>query len=389
MRQGGDQPHRPEVVGDGEGQQEQSQRRRHARRGQGESGEGEGDVGGAADWPAMRRAAAAGVEGQIDEGRGDHAAGRRQDRGRQPPDAGELAAQHLELDLQPDDQEEQGHQPVLDPCLDRSGLGELADPQRDRLGQEAEVVAGQRRVGDDKGCGRRRHRRQPGHASVSVFRKSRVNRPAMPRGNTPAAAPRSQTGLAARPRPRPCSIHAALARLSARSALPGPWAPSSPTPSIWPSFPSRSCASAASAPPPRSASRTLSDDEWHSPVRPLRAAAGQPGPAAGHALPRPSVPGLQPRPRRWPRLPVRPAARGRTAARTPARPGDQGLGPDAVVARRRRATDAQGRRARGVGHRHAGSAGRAHVRSLLLVSRRARAWCGATKPSRDPASARC
>ena len=41
----------------------------------------------------------------------------------------------------------------------------------------------------------------------------------------------------------------------------------------------------------------------------------------------------------------------RPATRPPARPRHQGLGPDALVARRRRAADAEGRRARGAGDR--------------------------------------
>ena len=48
--------------------------------------------------------------------------------------------------------------------------------------------------------------------------------------------------------------------------------------------------------------------------------------------------------------------------------GHQGLGPDALVAHRRRAADAEGRRARGAGHGHAGGAGRAHL-ALLLADR--------------------
>ena len=41
--------------------------------------------------------------------------------------------------------------------------------------------------------------------------------------------------------------------------------------------------------------------------------------------------------------------------------GTKGSGPHAVVARRRRAADAEGRRARGAGHRNAGGAGRRHL----------------------------
>ena len=86
--------------------------------------------------------------------------------------------------------------------------------------------------------------------------------------------------------------------------------------------------------------------------------------AARAALPRPPVPRVQPRPRRRPRLPVRAAAR---RARAPARPRHQGIGPDPVEPRRRRAADPQRRGARSPRHRDARSAGRQHLEELCLV----------------------
>ena len=96
--------------------------------------------------------------------------------------------------------------------------------------------------------------------------------------------------------------------------------------------------------------------------RPVRAAARQPQPAAGAALPRASVPQLQPAAWRRAGLPVRPIAR--PGGRPPARSCDQGKRRDAVVARRRRAPDAEGRRARGAGDPIAGSARRDHIEKL-------------------------
>ena len=51
----------------------------------------------------------------------------------------------------------------------------------------------------------------------------------------------------------------------------------------------------------------------------------------------------------------------RPGQRPAARSRHQGLRPHALVARRRRAADPEGRRARGAGHRDAGGAGRAHL----------------------------
>ena len=62
---------------------------------------------------------------------------------------------------------------------------------------------------------------------------------------------------------------------------------------------------------------------------------------------------------------VRPDARGRDWPT--ARFRGQGLGPHAVVARRRRPVDAEGRRPRGAGHRHAGGARRADLPLLRAL----------------------
>ena len=98
------------------------------------------------------------------------------------------------------------------------------------------------------------------------------------------------------------------------------------------------------------------------PFRPVRAAARQPRPTAGAALPWASVPQLQSAAWRRTGFPVRPVAR--PGGWPPARSRDQGKRRDAVVARRRRPPDAEGRRARGAGDPIAGGARRRYVEKL-------------------------
>jgi len=76
-------------------------------------------------------------------------------RERQAPRIGELAAQNLVFDLQADDEEEDRHQPFLDPVQDRQGLGEGADLDRERGVDEAEIGARPWRVGERDGGQRR------------------------------------------------------------------------------------------------------------------------------------------------------------------------------------------------------------------------------------------
>ena len=109
----------------------------------------------------------------------------------------------------------------------------------------------------------------------------------------------------------------------------------------------------------------LDDARVGAALRALRAAAREPPAAAGAPLPRPSVPRVQPRSRRRPRLPLRAAPRRR--GRPPARSRHQGQRPDAVVARRRRPAHAQGRRARGARDRDARGARRLHLEVVQPV----------------------
>src|SRR5262245_37394815 len=97
-------------------------------------------------------------------------------------------------------------------------------------------------------------------------------------------------------------------------------------------------------------------------LRQVRAAEGFTREATGAGLSRASVSGLQSADRRWPRLPVRAAARWTGQA---ARLRHQGFGADAMVADGRWATDAEGRRARDHGCGDAGGAGRLYVEGVL------------------------
>ena len=80
--------------------------------------EREGDVGRHGNRPPSRLHAAA-VRQEIDR-RGDHhAADRAGDRQRCLAQGRQFAGQHLALDLQPDQQKEDRHQPVVDPLMKR------------------------------------------------------------------------------------------------------------------------------------------------------------------------------------------------------------------------------------------------------------------------------
>ena len=63
------------------------------------------------------------VERQVDQRRNDHAADRREDRQHRLAANRQLADEELALDLEPDDEEEERHQQVVDPVHER--LAEL------------------------------------------------------------------------------------------------------------------------------------------------------------------------------------------------------------------------------------------------------------------------
>jgi hypothetical protein len=122
----GDHHDRAEVVDDRQGEQEQLEHRRHARGDHGEHAEGEGDVGRHRHAPAGR-AGAARVEGGVDRRRQQHATGRRHHRQGRPPPGAQLPVDQLTLEFQADHQEEQGHQPLVDPAAQVVNEAEVAE----------------------------------------------------------------------------------------------------------------------------------------------------------------------------------------------------------------------------------------------------------------------
>ena len=61
-------------------------------------------------------AVAAGVDGEVEQAGHDHPADRGDGREGGAPRLAQLAVDELALDLQPDDEEEDRHQPVVDPA---------------------------------------------------------------------------------------------------------------------------------------------------------------------------------------------------------------------------------------------------------------------------------
>jgi len=91
------------------------------------------------------------VDEPVDQCRYHHAAhggGGRQDH---LGGLGQVAVDHLALDLQADEQEEQRHQAVVDPQQQRFGNLQRADLDSDGHVEQAAVQVGQRRIVDDQG----------------------------------------------------------------------------------------------------------------------------------------------------------------------------------------------------------------------------------------------
>ena len=110
----GDDGDRSDVVDDRQRQQEQREGRVDRGAEEAEDADRHGDVGGHGDAPA-RGTVAAGVERGVDRGRHEHPADRGDRRQRGASRLAQLALDQFALDLQPDDEEEHRHQPVVDP----------------------------------------------------------------------------------------------------------------------------------------------------------------------------------------------------------------------------------------------------------------------------------
>lgn len=155
----GDQHDRPQIVDDGQRRQEHFQRNGHAGTEQRQHAEREGDV------RRRRHAPSRGIrprriDREVDQRGKDHTAQRSGQRKRGLPEARQTAGDHFPFDLQPDVKEENGHQPVVDPRLERLVEGETVetDPQ---TGFEQMVISGRgpRKIGQHE----RQHRKQDQH----------------------------------------------------------------------------------------------------------------------------------------------------------------------------------------------------------------------------------
>ena len=147
-RQGGD------VVHDREREQEDPQLGGGSLAHQGEHAQGEGGVGGDRHPPTLRRVARR-VHGQVDGRRHQDPRAGRERRDPQPHLVGQLAHRHLAAQLEADDEEEEDHQPVVDPVAQVLGDAVVAEADR-QLGRPELVVAGrERRVHPDERRDRR------------------------------------------------------------------------------------------------------------------------------------------------------------------------------------------------------------------------------------------
>jgi hypothetical protein len=106
------------VVDHGEGEQERAQRRGQAPPEDGQHRDRERDVGGHGDGPAAQRAAAQ-VDQRVDPRGHGHAADRREDRDDRRRGPAQLAVDHLALELETDDEEEDRQQAVGRPLGER------------------------------------------------------------------------------------------------------------------------------------------------------------------------------------------------------------------------------------------------------------------------------
>ena len=201
----GDDQDRSDIIDDGDGDEQQLDGRVGARPEQGEHPNRKGNVGRRWDRPAANQRRVEPGHRQIDDGRDDHPGGGGDDgqsplgRGRQP------SVVPLALHLQPDEQEEDGHQSVRDPLVDRHDAE--ARHRRTDFGFE-NVVEGVRQaaVGEDQsdGCGgdqekpgalllRLQFARVSGHGTC-LARRSHKKRPAAlgerRAGGTPAGGVR-------------------------------------------------------------------------------------------------------------------------------------------------------------------------------------------------------
>jgi len=179
---GRDHDQRRKIVDDDHRQHEGAQAARYARSDQRQHAERKGRVGGHRRTPAVG-GGVPGVEREVDADRHRHAAEPRQQWHRHPAPLAQLAEVELAPRLEPDDEEEEDHQPVVDPVAQvlRDPAAADADRQHRRpdavVGGGIDVRPGQRckRAGEqDDGAARLR-------AEEAPQRRGEVSRPRGPR----------------------------------------------------------------------------------------------------------------------------------------------------------------------------------------------------------------
>ena len=146
----GDDQDRPQVVGDGQGGEEHLEPDGHPLAEERQHPQGEGDVRGHGHAPAPGRLPA-GVEEEEEERRRDHPAQGRRHRQDRLVEGGQPAHHHLPLDLEPDDEEEDRHQEVVDPVVQRHRVVVLADLEAQLDVEQMEVGLGPGRVRPGQG----------------------------------------------------------------------------------------------------------------------------------------------------------------------------------------------------------------------------------------------
>jgi hypothetical protein len=146
-----DHDDRERVVDDREGEQQRPEPGRDAVGREREDAQREGDLGREDDPPPVARLLRAGEE-QEQERRHEHPADRRDRRERRRPRVAELSAHELALQLHPDQQEEDRHQPLVDPEPEVLAEGGVPEPDDEPRGPEPLVaraeVRPQQRDGD-------------------------------------------------------------------------------------------------------------------------------------------------------------------------------------------------------------------------------------------------
>ena len=166
----GDHHDGDDVVGDGERREERAQPRRDAASQQRENAQAERDIVRHGNAPALLEPAAD-VHRRVHERRHDGAARRAQDGQQRLARVLQLARRHLELDLKAHQQEENGHEEVVDEVLQREVRREIAqrDADVERAPELGEVRQHRRVLDDERRHGRGQHEHGRARGRVGEF----------------------------------------------------------------------------------------------------------------------------------------------------------------------------------------------------------------------------